>query len=305
MIDFFKTAGNGLEALSRPVKGSWINVEAPTSEEIDDLKKIISVSEDEVLTPLKDVDELPRIERFDGNDLIIIRTPKKVGELVYMTAPMGILLTKDYVITISYHQNDLLSEFKRKKVDTLDKYHFVLNLLLSSAKLYLRYLREIDKKSYMLEEDLMVAIRNESLFKLIGLEKGLVYFMTSLRSTEVMLKKLQKLRVLTREEDDRELLEDVIIEYAEALELVHIHSNIIGNTMETFASVISNNQNKVMKFLTSITIILMIPTLIASIYGMNISLPIQFHPNAFLITMVVSVLFSFIGVVLFWRRDLF
>ncbi|MBR9678440.1 MAG: magnesium transporter CorA family protein [Nanoarchaeota archaeon] len=305
MIDFLKPSNTGFKPLSKPEKGCWINVEAPTREELEELNKIIRIPEEEVLSAIKDVDELPRIEKLENDEFIIIRVPKKVGDLVYLTVPMGIMLTKNYLITICYYQTDLISVLKKKKFVAKSKHQVVLNLLLSLAKLYIKFLREIDRKTYLLEEELIKSVRNESLVKLMGLEKALVYFMTSIKSIGVMLRKLGRFRVFTRFEKERELLEDVIIEFDEALELVNIHSNVLGNTMDAFASIISNNQNRVMKFLTSITIILMIPTLIASIYGMNIRLPIQYHPQAFLITMLVSIIFSFIGAVLFWRRDLF
>lgn len=306
MIEFLKTSGKKIKRLDKPEKGCWINVEAPTKQELEELNKIVRIrDEDELITSIKDIDELPRLEKVGKDRLMIIRVPKKIGKLVYLTVPMGVVMTKDYLLTICYHQTDLPKKLVELSPDARDKRELVLHMLFRLAKLYIHYLKEIDKTTYLLEEELMESVRNESLFKLMGLEKALVFFMTSLKSTEILLKKMRKTRVFTRTNKKKELFEDVVIEFQEALELVNIHSSILGNTMDAFASVISNNQNKVMKFLTSITIILMIPTLVASIYGMNIRLPIQYHPQAFMITMLASTLLSFLGAILFWRRDLF
>jgi len=147
-------------------------------------------------------------------------------------------------------------------------------------------------------------LKNEELVKLLTLENSLVYFSTALRSNDVLIEKLSKNKVFTRFEEDRELLEDLAIENKQAVEVTKIYANILSGTMDAFASIISNNLNIVMKFLTTVTILLMIPTLIASIYGMNIDLPFQSDQNAFFMVMLFSVLLSLSGLLLFWRRQL-
>ena len=255
---------------------------------------------------MRDADEVPKIESLDDGLFILIRTPqKRLIEPEYFTIPLGIMLSKRCLITFCTIKNDVIERLKREKLNTGKKIQTVLKLLLASSRLYLTYLKAINRVSHIIQNDLEKSMKNEELIKLLNLEKSLVYFTTSLRSNLLVISKLTKDKVFTRYEEDRELLEDVMYEYEQAMQMADIYSNILSGMMDAFASVISNNLNRVMKLLTSVTIILMIPTLIASIYGMNIPLPFQHSENAFFITMAISFLLSAIGIIIFWRKELF
>jgi magnesium transporter len=170
---------------------------------------------------------------------------------------------------------------------------------------YLQYLRNIDKTSDVIENRLHKSLKNEELIQLLELEKSLVYFSTSLKSNEIVLEKIHRANLIKMYPDDMELLEDVIIENKQAIEMANIYSNILSGTMDAYASVISNNLNMVMKFLTSVTIIISIPTMVASFFGMNVHVPFQTNPHAFMIIFMMSTLFSVILSVFMVRKELF
>ena len=263
------------------------------------------------LTDSLDVDERSRIEIEDGVILIILRVPKFDNdnlEIPYTTMPVGITLTKDVIVTVCASDfNDVLDLFKAKikNLSTENRIHFILHLFHRTAFYYLKYLKEINRNTNQVETELQRAMKNEELIKLLNIEKSLVFFTTSLRSNELMMERLQKIRVLELSADDKDLLEDVLIDNKQAIEMANIYSNILSGMMDAFASVISNNLNVVMKFLTSITIILIIPTLVASIYGMNVELPFQHSHHAFIITIGISFALSSIGVLIFLKNRWF
>lgn len=192
-----------------------------------------------------------------------------------------------YLITVCSKDVEVISDFvngKAKNFFTENRSCFLLQAFLRTALLYLKHLKEINKRTNAIEDELEKAMKNEELIKLLNLEKSLVFFTTSLKSNELMMERLQKTEIVKLDPDDKELLEDVFIENKQAIEMSNVYSNILSGMMDAFASVISNNLNVVLKLLTAVTIILMIPTLIASIYGMNVRLPFQNSPQAFLIT---------------------
>jgi len=305
MLEIYKTSEGRIKRIAKPVKGCWINIVEPTATELERLKAMVKGAE-EIVEYLHDADEVPKIERFDGGLFILIRTPqKRLAEPEYFTIPLGMILSKKYFITVCTVQNDVIEQLKKGRVSTGKKIQLILKLLLVSSRLYLKYLKAINRLSLIIQQDLEKSMKNEELIKLLNLEKALVYFTTSLKSNMLIIAKLTRDRVFTKYEEDRELLEDVTYEYEQAMQMADIYSNILSGMMDAFASIISNNLNRVMKLLTSVTIILMIPTLIASIYGMNIALPFQHSAHAFLITMSISVLLSAIGVIVFWRKELF
>ncbi len=308
MIDiYYKEEGNQIEKLDSLKPGCWINVINPSEEEIEYLSETTKVPKEFITYPL-DIDERARVEIEDEITMTILRIPyydKNNEENPFITIPLGVIFTEEYVITISPHKTRIFSDFihdKTKRFKTTEKNHFLLLIFLKTASLYLKYLREIDKRTDIIEKELHKSMKNEELIRLLSIEKSLVYFTTSLRSNEFMMERLQRTDILKMNEEDQELLDDVIIENKQAIEMANIYSNILSGMMDAFASVISNNLNVVMKFLTSITIILMLPTLIASIYGMNIKLPFQNSPHAFLITMVISLILTIIGIILFKNR---
>ncbi|MDD5086514.1 MAG: magnesium transporter CorA family protein, partial [Candidatus Nanoarchaeia archaeon] len=279
----------------------------PTEEELSKISPIIEIPE-HMLSSLKDVDEISDIEKDDGMLFIIARTPQKNtddSEVEYSTIPLGIIILDNHLITICFKENDVISQLKSRKVNTLKKIKTTLIILLISAKRYLVYLNEINKKLHLLQEGLKNVARNEDILHLSNIQKSLVYFSTSLKSNQFLIERLTKTKVFTKFEHDLELLDEMIEENKQAIEMTNIYTNITSNMTHTFSSVISNNLSNVMKLLTSITLILMLPTLISSIYGMNISLPFQNSSQAFSITMGLSIVLSLIGVLILWRKKLF
>jgi len=310
MITIFKTIQNNLKEISEFENDSWINVSSSTSEELGNLSQKLNVPLDFLTDPL-DVDERARIEKENMCILIVLRVPRfdeKDVDIPFTTLPVGIILTGDLVITVCSKDVDVISDFINGKVRNFspgNRSRFLLQIFLRTSLLYLKYLKEINKRTTVVENELQKAMKNEELIKLLNIEKSLVFFTTSLRSNELMMERLQKAEIVKMNPDDKDLLEDVIIENKQAIEMSNVYSNILSGMMDAFASVISNNLNVVMKFLTAVTIILMIPTLIASIYGMNVKLPFQGSPHAFLITLGISLTLSVIGVLIFIKRKWF
>lgn len=307
MIEIFKSSKGELIPTKKPGKGCWINLICPTEEELSKVNQIVNIPQ-EIISSLKDVDEMPDMEKDDNLFFIVTRTPRKNSnnaELEYSTIPLGIIILDNYLITLCFNENNVITQLKTQKVYTEKKIQTTLKILLTSAKTYLKYLNTINKKIHIIQDNLKKSMKNEEIFDLLNIEKSLVYFSTSLKSNQFLIEKLTKTSMFTQFEPDKELLEDTTEENKQAIEMANIYSNILRGMTDTSASLISNNLNTVMKLLTSITLILMLPTLIASIYGMNIDLPFQKSPYAFLITMGVSVALSIIGVIILWKNKLF
>jgi len=310
MIKILKSSEKGFIQINEVEKNCWVNVSNPTMDELNTLSKDINIPFD-FLTDSLDIDERARIEIENNSILIVLRAPKDDKEkldIPFTTVPIGIAITNDIIVTIcSSDVGEILDLYnaKLKNLSTENRSRFILHLLHNAATFYLKYLKEINKKTNEVETELQKSTRNEELIKLLNIEKSLVFFTTSLRSNELMMERLPKIRMLELNEDDKEFLEDVIIDNKQAIEMTNIYSNILSGMMDAFASVISNNLNIVMKFLTSVTIILMLPTLIASIYGMNVELPFQHTSHAFFITIGISFALSAIGVVIFLKNKWF
>lgn len=295
-------------------KNSWINITKPTEDEI---KRVIDTTGCPVdfLTASLDENEHSRIELEDDFMLIIINVPFLVSKNKYDTIPIGIILSDKYFITACLRENKILDYFSKensKKFSTEKRANFLFTLFLKNAEYYLRYMRFINNITDELELKLRKSMENKNLFQLFELERSLVYFITALKDNNVVTEKLLRLRknesvgnLINISEDDEELLEDVIIENRQAIEMVEMHSNILGGMMDAFASIISNNLNVVMKFLTSITIILAIPTMIASFWGMNVDVPFKDHPGGFLYVVIIAFVVSFFSFWGLWRKNLF
>ena len=307
MIKVLKTTENGLVPIQEIEKKCWINVSNPSPDELKNLSATLNIPLDFLIDSL-DIDESSRVEIEDNNILIIFRASRYDKEMVdvpYTTLPIGIVISRDIVITVCSTDVVELLDLCNGKVKNLfnnNRNRFILDLLHRAAFFYLKHLKEINKRTNNIETALHRATKNEELIKLLNIEKSLVFFTTSLRSNELMMERLQKIRSIELNDDDKDFLEDVIIDNRKAIEMANVYSNILSGMMDAFASVISNNLNIVMKFLTSVTIILMIPTLIASIYGMNINLPFQHLNNAFFITIGLSFSLSIIGVLIFLKK---
>ena len=256
----------------------WVNCIDPTSAESKILIRDFKVDADFLKAAL-DPEESPHIDSEDGNELIIIDVPvisKEEKDITYQTMPLGIIITKENVITISLKKNMVIEEIASghfKNINTNLRTQFVLNVVLRTAVKYLQYLKQIDKISDNIERDLRKSMKNKDFMQFLEIEKSLVYFSSSLKANESTLEKVMRGRLVKLHEEDKELLEDVLIEVRQAIEMTTIQINILSNTMEAFASIISNNLNIVMKVLASITLIISIPTVISGFYGMNVNLP--------------------------------
>lgn len=285
----------------------WINVINPDSNELEKLSFDLSVPPDFLTDPL-DSDERARIEIEGGVTLIVLRIPKRDEnnfEIPFTTIPVGIIFTHSKIITVCAADLTAVLELfqgKIKKNFFENRSRFVLHIFLKASMLYLHYLKEINRRTNRVEKQLQKSLKNEELIKLLNIEKSLVFFTTSLKSNELMMERLQKNDILRLDSDEKDMLEDILIDNKQAIEMANIYSNILSGMMDAFASVISNNLNIVMKILTSTTIILMIPTLIASSYGMNIELPFQRSIYAFHIVTGMSLLLAAIGVFVFIRK---
>jgi len=310
MITIYKGGTEGLQRIDTYESGAWINVVNPTPKEIEELVSWFNIPSDFLTDPL-DVDERARIEREEGCILILLRSPKREpaeADIPFTTLPIGIIFTQNLLITVSLNESDVIKEFvtgKVKHFSTDQHSRFVLLLFMRSTLAFIRYLKEINRMTTSVERALYKALKNEQLIRLLMLEKSLVFFVTSLRSNALMMEKFNTSSCMKMSEDDRDLFEELTIENKQAIDMANIYSSILSDMMDAFASVISNNLNVVMKLLTTVTIILMIPTLVASIYGMNVELPYQHTPYAFLVTVIISLALSAIGIIIFWRKEFF
>ena len=310
MLKIFKTFG-GFKEIPQAEKGCWINVIQPTSEEIDRLKDEFKIPSD-IIRDILDADERPRYEIDDDWTLILFRIPIETPNngIPYSTIPIGIIRINNVTITLCSTINEILplsqpALFKVPASNThYDPLIFIIKLCLRSGTVYLNYLKYINQQTTQIEDEVEKSVRNKELNKLLKMEKCLVYFITSLKSNEVVLTKIKN-TIKNMEEDKQDLLDDAIIENKQALEMAQIYSNIQSGMMDAFASVISNNLNVVMKQLTSISIILMIPTLIASLYGMNVPNFLEKNNWAFLGIIVLCILMAAMGIIFFRKRDMF
>lgn len=310
MIKIYKIINKELKETDSYTKDSWVNITNPQKEELEKISKEFQIPLD-FLTDPTDIDERARIESEKKIILTVLRIPRFEGddvEIPFATLPLGVIFLDDLIVTICLKENDVINDFIKGKIKNFsitNRTKFLLQILLKTSFLYLNYLKEINRRTSTVERELHKAMKNEELIKLLDIEKSLVSFTSSLKSNELMMERLQTGKIIKINPEDEDLLEDTIIDNKQAIEMANIYSNILSGMMDAFASVISNNLNVVLKFLTSITIILMIPTLVASIYGMNVKLPFQDLPQAFVITMVISLVFSIIGVLIFIRRKWF
>jgi magnesium transporter len=311
MISIYKgKEGLGIAEVQNYTEGCWVNVIDPTSEELSDLTKL-GIPLDFITSPL-DLDERPRSEKDDeGTQLILIKIPYFQGDeldVPYTSIPLGIILTEKFVVTVCKKNNIILDELLRTKLkgfSTGKKIRFVLRVLLLSATKFLSYLREINNSVERVEDNLTASMRNKEVLELLKYQKSLVYFETALKSNELMMERLQKTPIFRRFPEDEDLLEDVLTENQQAIEMVAIAENILSSMMDAFASIISNNLNVVMKFLASVTIVLSIPTIITSFFGMNVTLPMSGQPWSYLGVIAIFVALCLLVIMIFIRKDWF
>ena len=309
MIKMYKTINDRLECVHSFEVGTWINVEAPTVDEIEYISRTFQIAPEDLRAGL-DEEERAHINTEDNYTTIIVDVPIKDEEGIheYVTIPMEIIINNNFIMTICLKKIDLIQDFVTGKVRsfyTFKKTRFILQLLYKNASYYLQYLRLIDKAGNRIEQELSKSMRNKELIQLLELEKSLVYFTTSLRANEMVLEKMMRMENIKQYPEDKDLLEDVIIENKQAMEMASIYSSILSETRDAFASVISNNLNIVMKTLTSLTIILSIPTMIFSLFGMNVPLPFMHNPQALLYILIGCVVLIILGSIVMFRKKMF
>lgn len=292
-------------------KGAWINLVSPTVQEINTLCQSIGVQEDFIRYAL-DPEERARIDVEEDQVLILIDTPviekeKEAG--IFSTLPLGLIVVRDdYFITVSTMDLPMIKEFRECRVKgfyTFKKTRFVLQLLYKVATYYLSYLKYINRETDLAEEKLKKSMRNEELIKMLALEKSLVYFTTALKSNEMVMEKLMRSKVIKMYEEDEDILEDAIVENRQAIEMGTIYRDILNGTMDAYASVISNNLNIVMKLLASVTIVLSVPTIVASLWGMNVKgLPFANNPFGFGIILLLAATISIGAYLILKKKDM-
>ena len=293
-------------------KGNWINMVSPSDEEIKTVCENIGIQEDFIRYAL-DSEEKARIdiEEDDNTILFIIDTPIieiESGAKVYSTMPIGIIFVRDdYIITVSLNENPIIEDLVERKIKyivTFKKSRMLLQIFYSNSEMFLYLLKKLNKETEIAENLLKNSMKNKELLKLLSLEKGLVYFTTSLKSNEVVMEKTMRGNLIKLYDEDEDILEDAIIENKQAIEMAKIYRDILTGTMDAYASIISNNLNGVMKYLTSITIILAIPTMIASYWGMNVPVPLQEKPFGFIAIVCGSILIGVIATLWLKRKGM-
>ena len=310
MIKIYRKENGDLAEIGEFAKNCWINVHNPEQKEIEDLSRTFGIPSDFLTDPL-DLDERARIEVEEGKPLVIVRIPVHYDnnlEIPYNTLPLGIVLMEDAILTICALRSPVLQEFLEGRVKdftTSRRSRFVLHIFGRTVMQYLRYLKHINAFTAILEKELRQSMKNEELFKLLNMVKGLVYFTTSLKSNDLMMDRFRRLDLLSMSPEEKDLIEDSLIDNKQALEMAQIYSSILSGMMDAFASLINNNVSEVVKFLTLVTIIIMLPNLVASIYGMNLSLPMAGQSWAFYVVIGFCLLMSGGTIAYFFKKKWF
>ena len=317
MLEVFKHNNGHLEddlSIATAEKGSWINVANPDSDDLQIVSMVTEIPTD-VLKMALDTEERSRVEIEDDYVFVVINIPIILETDSYDTLPLGVFITPDFIVTVCLQETDVMKAFTQNKYPlfyTFKKTRFLFQILFRTATLFLRYLQQINHRTDDIESILRHSMRNREFFMLLELQKSLTFFASALRGNGAVMEKLLRLRrnqslhhLLKLYEEDEDLLEDVIIENKQAIEMVEMYSNILMNMSDTFASIISNNLNIVMKFLASITIILSVPTTIFSLWGVNVPLPFQENEWGFFLVITIAMICSAVAVALLWMKKLF
>ena len=308
MLTIYKTTEQGLEQLDSMANGTWVKAVDPTPEEI---QKLVDWGIDlDYINYSLDLDEMPRMERDDEYTFILLRIPHSQPEsdIPFITIPLGIMIRGNTIITICRYDKEMfkiLANGKYRLLKTGKRYRFALYIFLETATRYLMHLREINRMTEAIEDQLQKSTRNREVLELLKYQKSLTYFATALRSNEVMMERVQRTQIFNYYEDDQDLLEDVLTENQQAIQMTNINTEILSSMMDAFASIISNNLNGVMKALAAITIIINVPAVVAAFYGMNVALPGETHPLAFLTVIGISLFLTAIAIFIFYKRDWF
>lgn len=297
MIQYFKNTDQQTIAIDRPDSAVWVNVLPPLKqEEFSELSESMDIPLDFLKDSL-DIDERSRYEIDDNVKLIVIKTPTEnnsfnLSDAFYITIPICIILTHKQIVTVNSFENEaikkFLTTFQHRNPDRMNM--MVLKIFEKITSNFQDYLKEINTRRNSLEQKLYDSNRNEELLQLMRIQKSFVYFITALRSNELLMMKMSRTNILKLTEDEKDFLEDLIVETSQALEMANTYTNILNSTLDAFASIISNNQNEVLKRLTTLTIFLSVPVLIASIYGMNVPIPYGDSHLAFWLPVVLSII---------------
>lgn len=302
---------NKTEEVTEYKRGNWINMIAPSKDEIKTVCENLKIQEDFIHYAL-DPEERARIdyEEDDGTTLILADVPiieRDEDQKEYSTIPVGFIIVRDeYFITVSLAENEVIRRMNpmiNKSVATYKKSRLVLQCLYVNSEIYLNLLKTINRETEIAEKELRETRKNKALLRLLSLEKSLVYFTTSLKANEVVMERMNRGKVIKLYEEDEDLLEDVLIENKQAMEMSKIYSDILSGVMDAYSSIISNNLNSVMKILTAITIIISVPTMISSFWGMNVRVPMQDNPLGFAIILIVSLLIGIIVTIILKKKD--
>ena len=316
MYKVMMSTGTGLDEydIGQLEKGCWIDVIAPTEEELDEIAEATHIYKEYLTAPL-DKEEKSRTELDEDQLLVVIDIPFLRSNKDYDTMPLGIIITPEVIVTVCLESNAVTADFNAhtfRNFCTYKKTRFLFQILYKSATLYLKYIRNIIRRTDDLEQHLRQAMENSKLFSMLDLQKSLTYFTTSLRSNYMVTEKLLRLRTTAQSqklvrlyEEDEDLLEDVIVEYKQAIEMVEMYGHILNSMMEVFATIISNNLNLVMRFLASITIVLAIPTLISGLWGMNVPVPFAEVSFGFFIVLFMAMTVSLLAGFWLWKNHMF
>lgn len=312
MIQYFKNISGQTAIISGPEPGAWVNLIPPfKEEEFQELSGQLNIPI-EFLRDSLDIDERPRFEEEDNVKFLVLKTPAENNsfndsDAYYITIPICVILTEHQIITVNSFDNAAIKKF----LNSFEKRHpdkknmMVLKIFEKVVTNFMEFLKEINNRRNMYEQELYDSNRNEELLHLMRIQKSLVYFVTALRSNELLMMKLERTNFLGLNEDEKEFLSDLIVDTSQALEMANIYTTILSSTLDAFASIISNNLNNVLKRLTSITIILSLPALVASVYGMNVEIPYANTPHAFYIPVVLSLVVSVIIAWYFMKKKWF
>ena len=312
MIQYFKNIEQQTVAVDKPGDGVWVNVLPPLKqEEFSELSNSLNIPIDFLKDSL-DIDERSRYEIDDNATLIVIKTPTEnnsfnESDAFYITIPICVILTPNQIVTVNSFENEaikkFLNSFQKRHPDK--KNMMVMKIFEKVTTNFQDYLKEINQRRNLLEQKLYDSNRNVELLELVRIQKSLVYIVTALRSNELLMMKMVRTDILKLNEDEKEFLSDLIVETSQALETANTYTNILSSTLDAFASIISNNLNNVLKRLTSITIILSLPALVTSIYGMNVPIPGQNWPHSFYVPLIISLGLSIVISAYFWKKKWF
>lgn len=309
MLTIYKTTEHGLEQLESMANGVWVKAVDPTPEE---MKQLVGWGIDaDYINYSLDLDEMPRIERDEDYTFILIRIPHRQpdSDIPYITIPLGIMIKGNMIVTICRHDKEMfkvLANGKYRLLKTGKRYRFALYIFLETATRYLTHLREINRMTEAIEDQLQQSTRNREVLELLKYQKSLTYFATALRSNEVMMERVQRTQIFNYYEDDQDLLEDVLTENQQAIQMTSIATELLSAMMDAFASIISNNLNAVMKILAALTIIIALPGTVGTFFGMNVPLPVSdSSPFSFLTVIGISIALAAIATFIFYKRDWF